>query len=78
MTFTALQRNSAASFWMEEGQVAENITVCRSALVCWAMALQQSRTHSQMQLWTSVASLACCAVALQQHIMQTQGQGLHE
>ena len=34
VTLTGCDRNSAASFWMLEGQVAENIRVCLSARVC--------------------------------------------
>ena len=39
VTLTGLHRNSEASFWMEEGHVAENINVCLSARVCDAIAL---------------------------------------
>ena len=42
VTFTGLQRNSAASFWMEVGHVAENMRVCLSARVCCAIALQRN------------------------------------
>ena len=47
VTLTGLHRNSEASFWIEEGHVAENMRVCLSARVCCAMALHtDGHNHS--------------------------------